>query len=156
MSKKKTFSVDDAYALETPADSVRLYGDWADTYDNDFVAQTGYVLHRQVANAFMQAQPAMHGPVLDVGCGTGVLGVALRRSGIAVVDGIDISEPMLARAGDKKSATGEPVYRELFAADLTGKLDIASDAYAGVVSSGTFTLGHVGPELTTPDRKSVV
>ena len=37
------------------------------------------------------------GPVLELGCGTGRIGIALARAGVPVV-GIDGSEPMLARA----------------------------------------------------------
>ena len=45
MSKKQKFNVDDAYAIKTPADSVRLYGEWADTYDSGMVEREGYVVY---------------------------------------------------------------------------------------------------------------
>ena len=38
-----------AYALRTPADSVALYADWADSYDRSFAQDSGYVLHDEVA-----------------------------------------------------------------------------------------------------------
>ena len=82
---------------------------------------------------------------MDVGCGTGVVGASLREGGIKVVDGIDISEAMLAEAGKKKTADGNPVYRNLIAADLTKALDIPDNQYASLVSAGTFTHGHLGP-----------
>lgn len=146
MAEKKPLTVDDAYSLETPADSIRLYGEWASTYDSGFVAATGYVLYQQVVRVLLQQQSQIHGAVLDIGCGTGIVGVELRKAGVETIDGIDISEPMLAEAGDKRSASGGPVYRHLIAADLTGKLEMASDQYAALISAGTFTLGHVGPE----------
>ena len=43
-------------------------------------------------------------------------------------------------------AAGKRVYRRLFEGDVTGRLEVADGAYAGVTSSGTFTCGHVGPE----------
>jgi hypothetical protein len=46
---KKTLGVDDAYALETPEDGVRLNGKWAPSYDSDFVGRTGYILFELVA-----------------------------------------------------------------------------------------------------------
>ena len=65
---------------------------------------------------------------------------------MTVVDGLDISPEMLAKARSKTAPDGSPVYRQLIEADLTGPIDIASDTYAGLVSAGTFTHGHVGPD----------
>ena len=146
MNTKKPFTVDDAYALETPADSVRLYGDWAETYDEDFVQSSGYVVYLRVAEQLVKRRALIDGPVLDVGCGTGIVGVCLREGGIEIVDGVDISPPMLAEAGKKKTADGDPVYRNLIAADLTIALGISDNLYAGLISAGTFTHGHLGPD----------
>ena len=146
MSKKPKFNVDDAYAVETPADSVRLYGEWADTYDSGFVEREGYVVYLRVAEILLRQRSLINGPVLDVGCGTGIVGVCLREGGIDVVDGVDISPPMLAEAGKKKTEDGVPIYRNLIAADLTKSLDIADNQYAGLISAGTFTHGHLGPD----------
>jgi SAM-dependent methyltransferase len=144
--KKKPFTVDDAYALETPDDSIRLYGEWADSYDSDFVAESGYILFAHVADQLLRNRELVDGPVLDVGCGTGTVGVCLREGGIEIVDGVDISAPMLAEASKKKTSKGDSVYRDLFEADLTIGLDSANDQYAAIVSAGTFTHGHLGPD----------
>ena len=146
MDKKKPFNVDDAYALETPADSIRLYGDWAKTYDAEFVETSGYVAFLRVSERLLRYRADIDGPVLDIGCGTGIVGACLREGGIAVVDGIDISPPMLAEAGKKNTPDGDSVYRNLIAADLTAALELPDDQYAGLISAGTFTHGHLGPE----------
>lgn len=146
MSKKRKISVDDAYAISTPADNVRLYGEWADTYDLEFVESIGYVLHLRVAGLLLKQRSLINGAVLDVGCGTGIVGVSLREGGIEVIDGIDISPQMLAVAGKKETNDGIPVYRNLIAADLTKKLDIPDSQYAGLISAGTFTHGHLGAD----------
>ncbi len=145
MSKKRKISVDDAYAVETPADNVRLYADWADTYDSDFVASKGYVYHLRVAEILVRERSLINGAVLDVGCGTGTVGVSLRDGGIEVVDGIDISPQMLAECSKKKTSDETPAYRKLMQADLTKTLNIPDSQYAGLVSAGTFTHGHLGP-----------
>ena len=146
MSEKPKFDVDDAYAIKTPADSIRLYGEWADTYDSSFVEREGFVYHLRAAEIMIQQQSLINGAVLDIGCGTGNVGVKLRDGGIEVVDGIDISPPMLAEAGNKKTKDDLPVYRRLIAADLTKTLDIPDNRYAGLISAGTFTHGHLGPD----------
>ena len=146
VSKKPNFSVDDAYAVKTPADSIRLYGDWAETYDADFVEPEGYVVYLRVAEIMLSQQSLIDGVVLDVGCGTGIVGARLREGGIDLVDGIDISAPMLAQAAKKKTENDFPVYRKLIEADLTKRLNIPDSQYAGLISAGTFTHGHLGPD----------
>ncbi|MDJ1017288.1 MAG: class I SAM-dependent methyltransferase [Paracoccaceae bacterium] len=125
-----------AYALETPEDNIRLYRAWAETYDTDFIRETTYQLPRLVAERYLEMGGEW--PCLDVGCGTGAIAEHLTPE--AVMDGLDLSPEMLAAAGKKG------MYRNLIAADLTGALDIADGTYNGLISSGTFTHGHVGPQ----------
>lgn len=138
--------LDEAYAVDGPEGSRRLYAAWASTYDADFVEATGYIYHQRVADAFCQGFTSSTGPVLDVGCGTGVVGQELRRLGVGTVDGIDISPEMLDQARSRVGSDGRPVYRRLIEADLTTRIDLAANAYSGIVSAGTFTHGHLGPE----------
>lgn len=128
-----------AYALETPDDNRRLYAAWAATYEDDFVAAKQYRYHLHVADLLV-AGDRPPGPVLDVGCGTGVVGVALAERGVGPVDGVDISAAMLEQAATKG------VYRTLIEADLTIGTGVADDTYAGITSSGTFTHGHLPPD----------
>jgi len=130
-----------AYALNGPEDCRRLYAAWADSYDHDFARAMDYRLPRLVAQAFLAAGGTgpEGGAVLDVGAGTGLLGLALRGEGFeGPVDGLDLSPEMLALAGRLG------LYRELLNADVTRPLELAG-GYGGLVSSGTFTHGHVGP-----------
>lgn len=136
---QKPITLTTAYGLETPDHSRQLYADWAESYDRSFAEETGYILPDQVAGLFAAAEGC--GPVLDVGAGTGLCGVALNRRGIAPIDATDISPEMLAQALRKD------VYRDVIEADLIVGVPVPRAAYAGVVSSGTFTHGHVGPEV---------
>lgn len=135
---EKTPSLTGAYDLKTPEDSVQLYKDWADTYDDTFAAAHSYIMHEHVARAYVNA--GGYQPVLDVGAGTGLCGQALRERGLDLVDATDISPEMLDVARAKH------IYTTLFFGDILAGLDVPDGAYAGVVSSGTFTHGHVGPE----------
>ena len=141
----RAIGLTEAYSVESPDDNRALYAKWADTYESGFTVPRRYVYDRNAAELLCQGFSGS-GPVLDAGCGTGLVGEQLRRLGIAVVDGLDISPEMLAKARSKTAPDGSPVYRQLIEADLTGTIDIASDTYAGLVSAGTFTHGHVGPD----------
>lgn len=132
--------LDNAYALNGPDDCRRLYADWAASYDAGFAADMEYRLPAHVAAAFLAHGGGAAAPVLDVGAGTGLLAAALRDHGFAgAIDGVDLSPEMLALAGEKR------LYRRVFAADITRPLPPCGP-YAGIVSSGTFTYGHVGPD----------
>ena len=138
-------SLEDAYALEGPEDNRRLYAAWASTYETDFIRESRYVYHQKVAEIFSSELIDLDGAVLDVGCGTGIVGVELRRRGVTTIDGIDISPEMLSAARRKQVGKGS-VYRDLIEADLTGSTELASNTYQGIVSAGTFTHGHLGPD----------
>lgn len=131
-----------AYAIRSPEDCARVYADWAASYDAGFADRMEYRLPAHVAAAFLAAGGA--GPVLDAGAGTGLCAQALRDQGFrGVIDAADLSAPMLAVAAAKG------LYRATHCADLTRPLRVARP-YCGMVSSGTFTHGHVGPEALTP------
>lgn len=128
-----------AYALETPEDHERLYAEWAEDYDEGFADQENYQLHIRTAEAFVGA--GGQGPVLDAGAGTGLCGEALTYFGVGPIDATDISAEMLDQAMRKG------IYRDTIKADLNRSIPVPSDNYSGIVSSGTFTLGHLGPEV---------
>jgi predicted TPR repeat methyltransferase len=133
-----TIDLDAAYTIHTPEDSKRLYAAWAETYESGFVADMDYRLPLAVAESAAKWQ--MEGPILDLGAGTGLVGAALASLGCGPIDGTDIAVEMLAKAAEKAC------YRALFHGDIVAGLPVPDHSYAGIVSSGTFTLGHVGPE----------
>lgn len=131
------YDLETAYDIHGPADARRLYGDWAETYDQSFGAGWGYVAPRRIAEIYRAEMGQDNLPVLDIGAGTGL--VAEHLEGLAV-DAFDISPEMLAEA-EKKG-----IYRRTIQGDLTAPLAIKDGSYGGVISCGTFTHGHVGPE----------
>ena len=138
-------ALEKAYAIKGPEANRELYASWAATYESGFILDSGYVYHQEVVEVFCNGFSELSGPVLDVGCGTGVVGGELAKLGVSVIDGIDISPEMLAEA-EAKTHDGRPVYRQCIEADLTGRTELADSAYAGIVSSGAFTHGILGPE----------
>ena len=134
---QKTPSLQNAYDLKSPDDNVELYSAWAETYDNDFIEDMQYKLHFYVAEEFVLN--GGKGLILDVGAGTGALAQALLQKGKFSIEATDISEEMLQVAETKK------IYKRCFVSDLTKKIPVGNSSYDGVVSSGTFTHGHVGP-----------
>lgn len=137
-----------AYDVKGPEDNRELYAGWAETYDSGFVVDSRYVYPQQVAEVFCHDFAQLDQPVLDVGCGTGLVGAELAKAGVAVIDGIDLSPEMLAEA-QAKTHDGRPLYRQLIEADLTDSTELPDRSYAGIVSAGAFTHGIFGPETIT-------
>jgi len=127
-----------AYALETPEDNVSYYRDFARHYDSSFAEGMGYQLPQLVAQTYLSLATAEDQPIADLGCGTGLVAESLPAG--VVIDGLDISEDMLAVAGTKD------LYRSLSKLDLTKSIPRTTPLYQCVLSSGTFTHGHLGPD----------
>ena len=144
-SRATELALDKAYATDGPEANRELYAEWADTYDSEFVVDSKYVYPHQVAEVFCDGFAQIDEPVLDVGCGTGIVGTELARLGVSVIDGIDLSPEMLAEA-EAKTHDDRPLYRQLIEADLTDSTELDDHAYAGIVSAGAFTHGIFGPE----------
>jgi len=130
-------SLQNAYDLKSPDDNIKLYSVWAETYDSSFVDNMHYKLHFAVAEEFVFN--GGKGLILDVGAGTGALAEALLQKRKFIVEATDISAEMLEIAKSKN------IYTRSFLSDLTKEIPVNDNAYDGVVSSGTFTHGHVGP-----------
>jgi len=132
-------TLSDAYALDGPEACKALYQRWADTYDSDFAQARDYLLPGVIAATARQSVVAPR-RILDVGAGTGLVGQALRAVGVtAPIDAVDLSADMLAHARTKG------VYDDLMVVDITVPLTIGA-RYDLIVSAGTFTHGHVGPQ----------
>jgi ubiquinone/menaquinone biosynthesis C-methylase UbiE len=133
----RKLSLESAYDLKSPKDNIELYSVWAETYDMDFINEMHYQLHFSVADEFILN--GGEGLILDVGAGTGALAQALLQKRKFSIEATDISEEMLKVAESKK------IYQRSFVSDLTKEIPVDNGSYDGVVSSGTFTHGHVGP-----------
>lgn len=130
----------EAYALETEEDARAFYGRWSDSYDDLVEHGLRYLAPAKIAAALAKHLHPGAVPILDAGCGTGLTGACLRELGFEVLDGLDLTCAMLDKARPKG------IYRALIEADLNVPLELATGVYSAVVSSGTFTLGHVGPK----------
>lgn len=127
------------YQARDTGEIAALYDGWAASYDEE-MARAGY-RHPAVGLALLSRHaPRGAGPVLDAGCGTGLLGDWLGLLGFAPVEGLDVSEGMLAQARRKGS------YARLHRLALGQALPFSDGAFAGIVSTGVFTTGHVGAE----------
>jgi predicted TPR repeat methyltransferase len=125
------------------------YDAWAQSYDDD-LASWSYQAPAVVAETVV-TRHAPAGSVLDVGCGTGLVGRALRARGFAGrILGLDISQTSL------KIAQQCGAYDALEQADLQQRLPLEDDSVDAVVCVGVMTylpeVESVWRELTRVTR----
>ena len=146
MPKERVGHMGKAYDVKTPKDSQDLYREWASTYDHDLIHNYGYVAPSRVISEFHHHLTSSSHPtktILDAGCGTGLVAEFISKEypnvlSCASIDGMDISHEMLQKAKVKN------LYANLYQMDLTQKIK-HSTRYDAIISVGTFTHGHVGP-----------
>lgn len=116
----------DARAVET------YYDDWADGYD-DTLQSWQYRAPDDTAT-LLEEHLAAGTQVLDVGCGTGLLGTALRERADVTLHGLDISSVSLDQAASRG------IYQHLEQHDLQElPLPVADDGYDIAASVGVLT-----------------
>lgn len=131
-------------ALECKGSVERLravYSGWAKSYNSD-LAERRYHAPQTLATMLLEAGVTdRQATILDVGCGTGLVGMALAEHGFECIDGFDLSDEMVAIAAETDT------YRHLASGiDLNRPLDdYETDSVDVVTSAGVFTLGHVAP-----------
>jgi ubiquinone/menaquinone biosynthesis C-methylase UbiE len=115
-----------------PREVADRYDEWAESYDDDLVSWS-YQAPAVIAEIVATRQPDARS-VLDVGCGTGLVGKALRARGCAArIVGLDISQTSLRVAHQ----TG--AYDSLEPADLQQPLDVEDNGVDVLVCAGVMT-----------------
>lgn len=127
------------YGAISAEEIARHYDVWSEGYEVE-MARVGYRHPAIVIALCARYVAAGTGPLLDAGAGTGLVGEWLRLIGYPKIEALDISEGMLAVARKKG------VYDALHRCVLGERLPFEDGQFAGVVSSGVLTTGHVGVE----------
>ena len=76
--------------------------------------------------------------IYDAGCGTGLVGIELKKHKYLNIDGADLSKKLL-------NLVPQGYYKNLDQIDLNKPLEIQDSFYDAILCVGTFTFGHVKP-----------
>lgn len=107
-----------------------LFDQYAERFDTALVDQLGYRGPAQILEALLLAGRTRFERVVDLGCGTGLMGQAIRPHA-GWLEGYDISSRMLAQARSKG------VYDALHKRDLS-RLDIAGERHDLILAADVF------------------
>ncbi len=74
--------------------------------------------------------------ILDAGCGSGLAGIELKKSGFTNIYGVDFSQSML-------NLIPNNIYQTVELIDLNEPLKYDDNDFGAIICVGTFTYGHV-------------
>ena len=128
-----------SYKLKTTEEIMKYYDEWGtnNKYDKDMV-EWDYTGPKETVNTFKKYAKNKEMKIYDAGCGTGLVGVELKKNGYANFDGVDLSQKLL-------DLVPNGLYKNLSKTDLNQPLNISDNEYGSVLCVGTFTFGHVKP-----------
>ena len=127
------------YKLKTTKDIMKYYDDWSkeNKYDKDML-DWNYTGPKETVAVLKKYAPSKDIKILDAGCGTGLVGIELKKYGFSNIDGADLSQKLL-------NLVPKGYYNKLEQVDLNKPLKVENNIYDIVMCVGTFTFGHVKP-----------
>jgi len=138
--KKDTSEKLDIYKLKTSEELLKYYQDWADNnkYNKDMV-DWNYTAPQEVVSILKKYALNKNFKILDAGCGTGLVGIELKKYGYSNIEGVDFSQSML-------DLVPQGIYKKIEKIDLNKPLKFKDNMYDVLMCVGTFTYGHVKPK----------
>ena len=127
------------YKLKTTEEVMKYYDEWGtnNKYDQDMV-DWRYTGPKETVDTFKKYANNKEIKIYDAGCGTGLVGVELKKNSYTNFDGVDLSQKLL-------DLVPNGLYKNLSKADLNKPLNINDNEYDAILCVGTFTFGHVKP-----------
>ena len=128
-----------AYRLKNQQDTLSMYGEWAASYDQT-MKDHDYRSPRRIVEALLRHCADKSVAIFDVGCGTGLSGMALAKAGFTQIDGSDVSPEMIEIA---RQLPG--VYLQLTCVTSDDPFPFPDGAYHVITAMGVIADQHAPP-----------
>jgi len=130
----------DIYKLTTSEELLKYYHNWTkkNKYNQDMVSWK-YTAPQETVLVLKKYTLNINCKILDAGCGTGLVGIELKKCGYSNIEGVDFSQDML-------DLIPKGIYKKIEKVDLNKPLKFEANMYDVVMCVGTFTYGHVKPQ----------
>tara|TARA_B100000579_G_C22469051_1_gene682528 strand:+ start:64 stop:693 length:630 start_codon:yes stop_codon:yes gene_type:complete len=128
------------YKLKTTDEVMKYYDEWGEKnkYNKDMV-EWNYTGPKETVEVLKKYLSKKDSIIFDAGCGTGLVGLELKKFGYNFFHGADLSQKLL-------DTVPTNLYQNLIKVDLNKSLTIQDNFYDAVMCVGTFTFGHVKPQ----------
>ena len=139
MSQKDVGNKIPIYKLKKTDEVMKYYDEWGEgnKYDQDMV-DWNYTGPRETSEVFIKYEKNKNSKIYDAGCGTGLVGVELKKYGFSNFYGADLSQKLLDLVPNN-------LYKKLYKVDLNKPIQEEDSFFDAVMCVGTFTFGHVKP-----------
>ena len=125
------------YKLKTTDEIMKYYDEWGYKYDKD-MEDWNYTGPKETSKIFNKYSSDKDIKIYDAGCGTGLVGVELKKYGFSNFFGADLSQKLL-------DLVPKGLYTTLDKVDLNKPVNEKDSSFDAVMCVGTFTFGHVKP-----------
>ena len=139
MSQKDVGNKIPIYKLKKTDEVMNYYDEWGEgnKYDRDMI-DWNYTGPKETVEVLNKYQKKKNIKIYDAGCGTGLVGVELKKYGFNKFYGADLSQTLLDLVPNN-------LYQKLVKSDLNKPILENENFYDVVMCVGTFTFGHVKP-----------
>ena len=127
------------YKLKETNEVMKYYDEWGvnNKYDQD-MENWNYTGPKETSSVFNKYETNKNVKIYDAGCGTGLVGVELKKYGFTNFYGADLSQKLL-------DLVPQNLYKKLEKVDLNKSIKENDNTYDTIMCVGTFTYGHVKP-----------
>ena len=127
------------YKLKKTDEVMKYYDVWGEKnkYDKDMFVWN-YTGPKETSEVFIKYEKNKNAKIYDAGCGTGLVGVELKKYGFSNLFGADLSQKLL-------DLVPKDLYKKLDKVDLNKIIPEKDNFFDAVMCVGTFTFGHVKP-----------
>ena len=128
------------YKLKTTDEVMKYYDEWSEKgkYNKD-MDEWNYTGPKETVDTFRKYALEKDILIFDAGCGTGLVGLQLKKYGYKNFQGADLSKKLL-------ESVPKNLYQKLIKLDLNQAIELPDNTYNAVMCVGTFTFGHVKPQ----------
>ena len=125
------------HELKTTKEVMNYYDEWSknNKYNQD-MSDWEYSGPKETSEILTKYQKIKDIKIYDAGCGSGLVGLELKKYGFNYFDGADLSKQLL-------NQVPKNLYNELEQVDLNKSISKKDNFYDVVMCVGTFTFAHV-------------